>query len=244
VVVAPHCDVAAVDSALATGGWRRALVLTDSVFSADGDLAPLAALHDVVRRHGALLLVDDAHATGVAGPAGRGAVAAAGLTDQPDVVITTTLSKSLGSQGGAVLGSRALIDHVIDTARAFIFDTALTPVAVATAAAALQLIIADPTLPRRVCDNAQRLHQLAVAAGLESTVPAAAVVSVLIGDPDAAVAAAGVMAVYGLRVGCFRPPSVPASTSRLRLTARADLTDAEIDMAGAGLRAVASVHMS
>lgn len=240
VVVTPHRDVASVDTALAAGQWRRALVVTDSVFSADGDLAPLGELHRVVRRHGAVLLIDDAHATGVVGPGGRGAVAAAGLTDKPDVVITTTLSKSLGSQGGAVLGSRALIAHLVDTARAFIFDTGLTPVAVATAAAALELVVADPALAQRARDNATRLHELAAAAGFETTVPAAAVVSVVIGQPEAALASADLMAAHGLRVGCFRPPSVPAGTSRLRLTARADLTDAEMALVGTGLRAVAA----
>lgn len=242
VVVTPHCDVAAVDAALADGGWRRALVVTDSVFSADGDLAPLRELHAVVRRHGAVLLIDDAHALGVVGAAGRGAGADAGLTNEPDVVITTTLSKSLGSQGGAVLGTTAVREHLIDTARSFIFDTGLAPVSVATAQAALQLIVADPAMPQRSRDNAGRLSSAAAALGFGTTAPAAAVVSVLIGAPEAALAAADMMAQNGVRVGCFRPPSVPAGSSRLRLTGRADLTAADIDQATAGLRTVAAAQ--
>jgi 8-amino-7-oxononanoate synthase len=240
VVVTPHADVAAVDAALSSGGWRRALVLTDSVFSADGDLAPLADLHGVVRRHGAVLLVDDAHALGVVGDEGRGAAHAAGLAAAPDVVVTTTMSKSLGSQGGAVLGSVALVEHLVDTARTFIFDTGLAPSCVATAQMALRLIARDPELPRRARSHAKSLSAIARDAGLRTTPPAAAIVSVLIGEPEAAVEAAAVMARNGVRVGCFRPPSVPAGTSRLRLTARADLTDDELLRAAIGLREVAS----
>ncbi len=240
VVVVPHRDVELVEEALAAGGWRRALVVTDSVFSADGDLAPLRHLHAVVRRRGAVLLVDDAHALGVVGAEGRGAVHADGLAGEPDVVITTTLSKSLGSQGGAVLGSQAVVDHLIDTARTFIFDTGLAPVSVATAYEALTLIEKEPELPHRARANALALSSLAAAEGLRTSVPAAAIVSVVIGEPDAAVAAAALMAQHGVRVGCFRPPSVPAGTSRLRLTARADLTDADMRLAADGLSAVAA----
>lgn len=240
VVVTPHRDVAAVDAALAAGGWRRSLVVTDSVFSADGDLAPLTELHSVVRRRGSVLLIDDAHALGVVGEGGRGAVAEAGLAAEPDVVITTTMSKSLGSQGGAVLGAQEVVDHLIDTARPFIFDTGLAPVAAATAHAALQLLIGDPTLPQRARHNASRLWEFATAAGLRTTPPAAAIVPVIIGAPDAALEATAMMTGAGVRVGCFRPPSVPAGTSRLRLTARANLTEVELEQVSIGLQAVAT----
>jgi 8-amino-7-oxononanoate synthase len=235
VVVVPHGDVAAVDEALAAGGWRRALVVTDSVFSADGDLAPLPELHAVVRRHGGVLLVDDAHALGVVGAEGRGAVHDAGLTSEPDVVITTTLSKSLGSQGGAVLASQAVVDHLVDTARTFIFDTGLAPVSVATAYQALALIEKNPGLPTQARANALALSGLAASEGLRTPVPAAAIVSVVIGAPDAAVAAAALMAEQGVRVGCFRPPSVPPGTSRLRLTARADLSEGDLRLVALSL---------
>ena len=138
VVVTPHRDVDAVDAALAARDEERAVVVTDSVFSADGALAPLRALHDVCRRHGALLIVDEAHGLGVRGDGGRGLLHEVGLAGAPDVVMTTTLSKALGSQGGVVLGPRAVRDHLIDAARPFIFDTGLAPAAVGAALAALR----------------------------------------------------------------------------------------------------------
>ena len=130
-VVAPHGDVEAVDRALRATDADRSLLVTDSVFSVDGGLAPLAALADLARQHEAVLLDDEAHALGVVGSRGQGAAAAAGLTSRDEVVLTATLSKALGSQGGVILGPRVVIDHVIDTARPFIFDTALAPAAVA-----------------------------------------------------------------------------------------------------------------
>ncbi|MFO7165806.1 MAG: 8-amino-7-oxononanoate synthase, partial [Mycolicibacterium hassiacum] len=144
VVVTPHRDVAAVEGALAERTEQRAVVVTESVFSADGDLAPLRELHEVCRRHGALLLVDEAHGLGVRGAGGRGLLHEVGLAGAPDVVMTATMSKALGSQGGAVLGPAAVRDHLIDTARTFIFDTGLAPAAVGAAGAALRVLTAEP----------------------------------------------------------------------------------------------------
>ncbi|ABD13112.1 8-amino-7-oxononanoate synthase [Frankia casuarinae] len=223
VVVTPHADVAAVAAALAGRPWRRALVVTESVFSADGDLAPLTELHEAARAHGAVLVVDEAHALGVVGPAGRGALAATGLAGEPDVVATATLSKALGGQGGAVLGEAAVRDHLIDTARSFIFDTGLAPANVGSALAALEFLGAHPELPGTV---RRRARQLAGLTGAPD--PAGAVVSVIIGDPEPAIAAATTCRGHGVAVGCFRPPTVPVGTSRLRLAARADLTDADL----------------
>ena len=139
VVVTPHRDVDAVDAALASRDEERAVVITDSVFSADGALAPVRELHEVCRRHRALLIVDEAHGLGVRG-GGRGLLHELGLAGAPDVVMTTTLSKALGSQGGAVLGPAAVRDHLIDAARPFIFDTGLAPAAVGAALAALRVL--------------------------------------------------------------------------------------------------------
>ncbi|EST22579.1 hypothetical protein N566_26565, partial [Streptomycetaceae bacterium MP113-05] len=126
--VVPHADPAAVRTAL-DGHDGRALVLTDSVFSVDGDAAPLGELAAACRAHGAALVVDDAHGLGVVGPGGRGAPHAAGLAGTPDTVATLTLSKSLGAQGGAVLAPARVIEHLVGTARTFIFDTGLAPAA-------------------------------------------------------------------------------------------------------------------
>lgn len=226
VAVTAHRDVDAVAAALAGRSEDRALMVTESVFSADGALAPLDELHRVCRRYGALLLVDEAHGLGVRGDGGRGLLAELGLAGAPDVIMTTTLSKALGSQGGAVLGPAAVRDHLVDTARSFIFDTALAPAAVGAAAAALAVLAAHPELPGRVLANARTLAEIC-----RVPAPDSAVVSVILGDPDVAVAAAADCLAAGVRVGCFRPPTVPAGTSRLRLTARASLSPAELELA-------------
>ena len=227
VVVTAHNDVDAVEAALAARDEDRALVVTDSVFSTDGALAPLRRLHEVCRRHRALLLVDEAHGLGVRGTGGRGLLHEVGLAGEPDIVMTTTMSKSLGSQGGVVLGPTAVRDHLIDAARTFIFDTGLTPAAVGAALAALGVLLDEPWRADAV---RSRAHELAGMCDVPD-VPDSAVVSVILGDPDVAVATATACLDAGVRVGCFRPPTVPAGTSRLRLTARASLTDDEMGLA-------------
>ncbi|MGA5466268.1 8-amino-7-oxononanoate synthase [Mycobacterium sp. NPDC050041] len=227
VAVTPHRDVDAVAVALAGRTEARAVVLTDSVFSADGVMAPLRALHDVCRRHGALLVVDEAHGLGVRGSGGRGLLQEVGLAGAPDVVMTTTLSKALGSQGGVVLGPAAVRAHLIDAARPFIFDTGLAPAAVGAAWAALRVLTAEPWRAGAVLVRAAGLADVC---GVTER-PESAVVSVVLGEPEVALAAATDCLDHGVRVGCFRPPTVPAGTSRLRLTARASLTDDDMSLA-------------
>ncbi|WP_127784709.1 8-amino-7-oxononanoate synthase [Rhodococcus sp. X156] len=225
VQVTAHNDVEQVRAALATRTEERAIVVCDSVSSVDGDLAPLRELHAVCREHRAVLVVDEAHGIGVRGAGGRGLAAEQGVAGEPDVVLTMTLSKSLGSQGGAVLGAAPVVAHLIDNARTFIFDTGLNPAAVGAAAAALAVLRAEPERAARVM---VRAGQLAAAAGVP--VPTSAVVSVVLGEPAVAYAAAQRCRELGLHVGCFRPPSVPAGTSRLRLTARATLSEDDVDL--------------
>jgi 8-amino-7-oxononanoate synthase len=239
VAVVGHNAPDEVAEALATRSEERAYVITDAVFSVDGDVAPLARLAAVCREHGAVLIVDEAHGVGVFGEGGRGAVHAAGLAGAPDVVATVTLSKALGSQGGAVVGPKAVVEHLVDTARPFIFDTGLAPACVGAAAKALEILRGEPELAQRVRENARRLHRMATDAGLTASLPVGAVTSVRIGDPELAVEMAGVCAEQGVTVGCFRPPSVPDGTSRLRLTARADLREADLEAAQRALQAVA-----
>jgi 8-amino-7-oxononanoate synthase len=226
VVVSPHRDVGAVDAALGCRDEERAVVITDSVFSADGTLAPLRELLEVCRRHRALLIVDEAHGLGVRG-GGRGLLHELGLAGVPDVVLTTTLSKALGSQGGAVLGPAAVRAHLIDAARPFIFDTGLAPAAVGAARAALNVLRAETWRPEAVLRHARTLAGICAV----PEVPQSAVVSVILGDPEVALAAATACLDAGVKVGCFRPPTVPAGTSRLRLTARASLDPADLDIA-------------
>jgi 8-amino-7-oxononanoate synthase len=240
VQIVGHCAVDEVEKALAERTEERAYVVTDAVFSVDGDVAPLAGLAAACRAHGAVLIVDEAHGVGVFGDGGRGAVHAAGLAGSPDVVMTATLSKSLGAQGGAVLAPTAVVEHLVDTARPFIFDTGLAPASVGAAAEALRILRAKPELAERVRAGARALHELALTAGLAATTPFGAVTSVLVGDPDLAVELSSLCAEHGAAVGCFRPPSVPDGRSRLRLTARADLSENELAVAAGALRAVAA----
>jgi 8-amino-7-oxononanoate synthase len=226
VVVTPHLDVGEVDAALGSRDEERAVVITDSVFSADGALAPVRELHDVCRRHRALLIVDEAHGLGVRGD-GRGLLHELGLAGAPDVVMTTTLSKALGSQGGLVLGPAEVRAHLIDTARPFIFDTGLAPAAVGAAQAAVHVLRAEAWRPAAVLRHARELARICDVPEL----PQSAVVSVILGEPEVALAAATACLDAGVRVGCFRPPTVPTGTSRLRLSARACLDATELDVA-------------
>lgn len=227
VAVNRHNDLDHVERLLAERESPRALVVAESIYSVLGDAAPVADLVALTAEYGAVLVLDEAHAIGVAGERGEGLLAATGCAGADHVVMTTTLSKSLAAQGGAVLAHPRVREHLVNTARPFIFDTGLAPAAVAGAGAALEVLEAEPSLAKAVRARAAGLSDDLLAAGLRATAPDAAVVSVLVGDPGAAADAAARLLADGLRVGCFRPPSVPDGVSRLRLTARADLTDAE-----------------
>jgi 8-amino-7-oxononanoate synthase len=228
ITVVPHRDLDKLDAALAATDEDARIVVTDAVFSVDGDVAPIAAMHAIARSHGALLVVDEAHSLGVIGPSGCGVVEAAGLAGESDIVRTVTLSKSLGAQGGAVLAASDVVELLISTARPFIFDTGLAPSSVGAALAALRVLIAEPERATAVRTAADALAAIVRGLGVETVEPAAAVVPAFLGDPRRAVAAAAACLEAGLRVGCFRPPSVPPDRSCLRLTARADLSPADL----------------
>ncbi|MEO6502032.1 MAG: aminotransferase class I/II-fold pyridoxal phosphate-dependent enzyme [Jatrophihabitantaceae bacterium] len=223
VVVVGHGDQAAAAQALAQRREPRAMIVIEAVNSADGDLLPLADWHALAVRLAALLVIDDAHGLGVRGD-GRGAVAEAGIAAEPNVITTLTLSKALGSQGGAVLGSQAVIDQLIDRARSFIFDTGLNPAAVGAALAAARIIAAEPGL---AASARARAGELAAICGVPAT--DAAMVPVIIGEARPAFERSVALRELGVRVGCFRPPSVPPGTARLRLSARANLTEADLE---------------
>src|ERR1700733_5231036 len=237
VTVTAHNDVGAVARALANRSQRRALVLAETIYSVLGDAAPLAELAELVADADAVLIADEAHAFGVAGSGGRGLLAANGLAGRPDVVATGTLSKSFGSQGGLVLGSPAVREHLINRARPFIYDTGLAPAAAGAALAALEVIKAAPELADRVRRHAAFL---ADAAGVAA--PAGAVLSVPMPGPREALAAVAAAAECGLRIGCFRAPSTPDGVSRLRLTAHAHHTDEDLAVSASLLRRVISAR--
>jgi 8-amino-7-oxononanoate synthase len=233
VTVTPHNDVAAVARALAGRSQRGALVLVETIYSVLGDAAPLAELAELVAASDGVLIADEAHALGVAGPGGRGLLAAHGLADRPDVVATGTLSKSFGSQGGLVLGSPAVREHLVNRARPFIYDTGLAPAAAGAALAALRVLEAAPELADKVRRNAAIL-----ADAVRVAAPAGAVLSVPMPGPREALAGVAAAAEGGFRIGCFRPPSTPDGVSRLRLTAHAHHTDEDLALAAKVLRAI------
>jgi 8-amino-7-oxononanoate synthase len=212
-VVFRHGDVAHAASLLPPG--RPAVILTESVFSVDGDLAPLAQLHALARDRRALLLVDDAHGLGVTD-------AVRFLAGEPDVVITATLSKSLGGAGGVVGGPAALIAHLIDTSRTFIFDTAPPPAVMAGVLAALEIVRSADHLRAELHARAARLSRLD---GCTNPEPRGGVVSLVAPSAESAWEWATACRDKGVHVGCFRPPSTPDGRSRLRLTVNAGVPD-------------------
>jgi 8-amino-7-oxononanoate synthase len=230
VSVSRHNDLDHVAELLVGRESPRAVVVVESVYSVLGDAAPIAELVALTAEAGALLVVDEAHALGVLGPGGSGLVAAAGAVTAEHVVVTATLSKSFAAQGGAVLASPVVREHLINTARPFIYDTGLAPAAAGAATAAVGVLHDHPELLLRVHANADRL---AKACGIEP--PAAAVMSLPMAGPLEAVAAVERARAAGLRVGCFRPPSTPDGSSRLRLTVHADHTADDLDHACAVL---------
>ncbi|HXR41861.1 MAG TPA: 8-amino-7-oxononanoate synthase [Acidothermaceae bacterium] len=226
-----HSDVAALRAGLAAHHGLPALVVTESVFSVDGDLAPLEELHSACRDAGAVLLVDDAHALGLLGPHGEGAVFDAGLAGEPDLVVTATLSKSVGAAGGVVAGPPALTRHLVDTSRPFIYDTALPPAVVAGALAGIDMLRGAGAERIGVRMHAELAALKLRDAGFEVTEPAAAIVSVTAPDAAAAVAWAAACLERGVAVGCFRPPSTPDARSRLRLTMNAGVSTSDFERA-------------
>ena len=230
VTVTPHNDVCAVSAALAKADGRRTLVLAESVYSVLGDPAPLLELAGVCTSYDALLVVDEAHGLGVAGAGGHGMVRELGLAGHDHVVVTATLSKALGAQGGAVLGSAAVVHHLVNRARPFIYDTGLAPASTAAALAALELLTTRPELPALVHTRATGL-----AAALGVPAPEGGVLSVPMPTPRVALAAQAAALEDGVRVGCFRPPSVPDGISRLRVTTSAGIPDADWARAAAVL---------
>jgi 8-amino-7-oxononanoate synthase len=238
VHVYPHADPAALDALLAAAprGGRR-LVVTDTVFSMDGDRAPLAALVDAAERHGADVMVDEAHATGVLGARGAGLAEAEGLGARIAVHMGT-LGKALGSAGAYIAGSRALVELLVNRARSFVFTTGLAPAAVAAAGAALDVVAAEPERRRRVAEHGARLRAGLRALGLDAPGDTH-VVPVVIGDNARTVALAEALLARGVLVAAVRPPTVPAATARIRATPMATHAPADVDRALAAFAAAA-----
>lgn len=239
VVVYRHCDMDHLDGLIrAHRGAGRRLIVTDSVFSMDGDVAPLAELVELAREHGARTIVDEAHATGVLGPEGRGAIAQAGLEGEIDIVIGT-LGKALGSYGAYACARRETIRYLINTARPLIFSTAPPPPAVAGALAALELLEERPHRVQRLRSNARVLRRALSAEDIPARDTEMHIVPVIVGDERDATSLCEAVLDRGVFAQAIRPPTVAQGTSRLRLTVMASHTAEELREAAGVIGAAA-----
>ncbi len=210
-----HNDVVDLDRVLARApSARRRLVCVESVYSMDGDAAPLAAIAEVCSRHGAWLIVDEAHAVGVHGPHGRGGCAAAGVVPVARVL---TGSKALGAQGGLIAGSKAMVETVVNRGRAFIFTTAPVPAVCGAVHAALGELMDHPELPVQLEAQAVALRQALAAQGWEVPAGTSPIVPLIVGSEAAAVGLSRHLRAAGHYAPAIRPPTVPEGSCRVRL---------------------------
>ena len=206
---------------------RRRLIVTDAVFSMDGDCADLPALCELRDRYGAILVVDEAHATGVLGPTGAGLAEGQGVAGRVDVTISTA-GKALGSLGGVVTGDRVVIDTLINSARSFIYTTALPPQQAAAIEAALDVIESEPQRRQRLSQVVSQTRRMLREAGWAVAEDPTPIIPLVVGDNESAVALAAKLEARGFLVPAIRPPSVPPGSARLRLSLRSDLTDEDV----------------
>jgi 8-amino-7-oxononanoate synthase len=229
-----HCDLDHLEWGLQEAEGRGSLIVTDGVFSMDGDVAPLPEIVELARRYDARVMVDEAHGTGCIGPGGRGAVADAALEDEVDLVVGT-LGKALGSYGAYVLCEKTMAKYLVNTARTLIFSTALPPPAVAAAMAALDLLREQPRRVDKLQRNARALREALAAQGLPATGSETQIVPLVVGGAEAAVKASERALESGVFAQAIRPPTVPAGSSRLRLAVMASHTRSELREAAAVL---------
>jgi glycine C-acetyltransferase/8-amino-7-oxononanoate synthase len=229
-----HCDTEHLEWGLREAAGRGALIVTDSVFSMDGDIAPLEEVVELAERYDARVMVDEAHGTGCLGPGGRGAVADAGLEDEVDILVGT-LGKALGSYGAYVCCDRDMSEFLVNRARTLIFSTALPPPAVAGAMAALDLLVEEPARVRKLQRNAQALRDALAGQGIEAGESETQIVPLVVGDAAAAMDACERALERGVYAQAIRPPTVPEGTSRLRLAVMASHTEAELRRAASVL---------
>jgi 8-amino-7-oxononanoate synthase len=236
-----HCDTEHLEWGLEKHAGQGGLIVTDGVFSMDGDVAPLREIAELARRHGVRTMVDEAHGTGALGPGGRGAVAEAGLDGEIDVIVGT-LGKSLGSYGAYVCGSEELVRLLVNSARSLIFSTALPPPAVAGALAALELLREQPRRVEKLQANADALRHELEAEGWDVAGSTTQIVPLIVGDAAMAMRVCEAAIEGGVFAQAIRPPTVPPGTSRLRLAVmashtRQELRDAARELGRAALKA-------
>jgi 8-amino-7-oxononanoate synthase len=217
VVRYAHGDSARLAELMATSPQPE-LITTDAVFSMDGDVAPLAALEQLARRHGARLLADDAHGFGVLGAQGRGSFEAQGVPVAGPSILMGTLGKALGTFGAFVAGEAALIETLIQQARTYIYTTALPPAVAEATRAALRLVRAESWRREQLRALIARFRTGAMQLGLKLLASDTAIQPVMLGDAEAALRASRALRAHGIWVPAIRPPTVPAGSARLRVT--------------------------
>jgi 8-amino-7-oxononanoate synthase len=223
----PHRDLDRLEALLQKADAGRRLIVTDSVFSVDGDLASLKDLVELKDRYGACLMVDEAHATGVLGHRGAGLAAALGLTQRVEVHMGT-LSKAMGSLGGFVAGDRRLIDYLHNRARSFIYSTALPPPVLGAIAAALDIVTQEPERRRYLLTEAERFRHTLTQAGFDILGSETQIVPVLAGDNARTLRLAAQLRQRGLMAVALRPPTVPPGRSRVRFSLSAAHTSEDL----------------
>ncbi len=246
--IVPHLDLAAIEHQLARP-WPsdrpagRTVLVTESLFGMDGDVAPLDRYADLARRHGAALVIDDAHATGLFGASRGSGLAERYGIERRALAIVSTFGKALGTAGAFVAGPRLLVDYLVQRCRTFFFTTAVPPLLVHAAEAALDRLEAEPERRVRALGLAERLRRALAAAGLGGAVPATAcgpIVPFVLGDNERAMAVAAELVRRGFDVRAVRPPTVAPGTARLRISVHADRTEGEIDALAAALAEIAA----
>jgi glycine C-acetyltransferase/8-amino-7-oxononanoate synthase len=225
-----HRDLEHLEWGIERAEGRGSLIVTDGVFSMDGDVAPIVELHQLARKHRVRLMVDDAHGVGALGPGGRGAVAEAGLAGKVDVVVGT-LGKALGSYGAYACVSSELRELLLNTARTFIFSTAPPPPALGAALASLALLRSRPGAAEQLRRNAGALRESLHAYGLDTGRSRTQIVPVMVGDARRAMALCERSLDAGVFAQAIRPPTVPDGTSRLRLSVMANHRVDELQIA-------------
>lgn len=226
-----HCDVEHLRTLLSEStAFRRRLIVTDGVFSMDGDIAPLPHICDLAAHYDAMLLVDDAHGFGVFGKDGSGTVSHFGLEGK-EIIQMGTLSKAVGALGGYIAGNRTLIELLINRARGFIFTTGLPPATLAAANAALNVIRSSPELRQNLFSHAKRLKTALIDLGYTLLPSETQILPLVLGNPQRAISLAEALLTEGVFAPAIRPPAVPTGTSRLRLTVMATHTAVEIEQA-------------
>jgi 8-amino-7-oxononanoate synthase len=237
-IIYRHTDAGHLDDLLVRHSGRgKRLIVTDSVFSMDGDAAPLAEIAEIAARRGVMLMVDEAHATGVFGASGRGVAEAQGVCDAVDVHVGT-LSKALGCSGGFVTGSRRLVDWLFNRARAYVFSTAPPDYVCAAACAALDAVRDEPQRRVELLSSAQRLRSALAEQGWNTGRSASQIVPIIVGEANRAIEIAEILRSCGLFVPGIRPPTVPLGQSLLRVSVTADHTTEHAERLVAALRGI------